>query len=94
MPKLCHRLIGKRAVEIACDAYEAMAHSNEFFKEWPSRNRFATVNWPMFVPLAREALIKDLDNDLLPNARREEIYDALLFDGAIKADPTPLVGIH
>lgn len=87
MAKVTHVLIERTAKGIAAEAYEDMAHTNEFFAEWPRRRTFVQKNWPMFVDHARQALIQLLAQPDLPETSKASIYEALCIDGVAKREP-------
>ena len=97
MPKIIHNLIHKTAQAIAREAYEAIAHDNTFYAEWPNREGFVQANWKMFVDQARTALLKMLEQApgsdptnptyAYPQVVRNEVFDALLKDGAQRSNP-------
>ena len=90
MPKVVHTIIADTAKAIAQEAYDAIAHDNAFYAEWPSADLFVTHNWRMFTDQARQALLRMLEVDhweagvpvyKYPEAMREPVYEALLIDG-------------
>lgn len=86
MAQVTHHIIADAAKAIARESYEGMAHENEFYAEWPNREQFVAANWRMFVEGARAALLKILSGDY-PDAMKEPIYEAMLIDGSLKAQP-------
>lgn len=93
MPKVIHHLIAKTAKEIALEAYESLAHDNEFHRQWPRRDVFVRRNWTMFVGDARNALMEILTGDF-PDAMKEPIYEAFIIDGTQKSPGEGRPGIH
>lgn len=85
MTQITHNLIAETAQSIAREAYESIAHSNDFYAAWPDRERFVAQNWSMFVQDARTALLKILAGDY-PEAMKQPIYEAMLIDGELKHD--------
>lgn len=86
MTAITHNLIADTAKAIALEAYESLAHSNDFYAAWPNRDSFVAQNFSMFIPEARIALLKILGSPDYPEAMKEPIYQALLIDGQLKHD--------
>jgi hypothetical protein len=87
-----HKLIKETAQAIAAEAYEGMAHTNEFYAEWPKQSQFVRANWRMFVDHAREQLVKILTGDY-SEALKRPVYEALLIDGSFKSS-APTSALH
>ena len=95
--KIVHNLIADTAKAIAQEAYEAIAHDNHFYAEWPTMDGFVTANWRMFVDDARTQLLVMLipsgqdggGNPLYAIAEplRDQVYEALKIDGSMRKDP-------
>lgn len=83
MPKIVHNLIADTARDIAREAYESVAHSNDFYAQWPDREAFVKANFSMFVDGARAALLEILKGDY-PDAMKDPIYEALVIDGSYR----------
>jgi hypothetical protein len=95
--KAVHNLIADTAKAIAQEAYEAIAHDNAFYAEWPTMDGFVTANWRMFVDDARTQLMRTLipigqEGGLpvyaLAEVLRDQVYDALKIDGSMRKDPS------
>ena len=100
--KICHNLIAKTAKEIAFTCYEYLAGgSDDFYRKFPTSRRFVAKHWRDFVGHARASLTvllnpipgteKDPDGPKykLPEIARDEIYEALITEGAYKHVPQP-----
>lgn len=94
--KVIHNLIADTAKAIAREAYEAIAHDNDFYAAWPTMERFVGHNWQMFVGDARVSLMQMLAIERMegpnpvykyPQEVRDPVYEALLIDGSQRADP-------
>lgn len=86
-----HRLIAKHAVMFARECYETAAMrpkgaGNAFYAEWPDMDEFCRKNWHMFVPDVRRVFVDmlTLPDEQLPQARKDEIAEALCYDGVAK----------
>lgn len=93
--KVVHNLIATTAKAIAQEAYEAIAHDNDFYAAWPQMQPFVDRNWQMFVGEARLALMQMLAVERwedgqpvykYPEEMREPVYQALLIDGSQRRD--------
>lgn len=78
--RMVHKLIRKTAKELAGAYYEFAAHDNQFYKHFPSVDKFIRREWASFVKVAKETLVACLNSPNLTTAEKEEIYDALLAD--------------
>ena len=95
--KVVHNLIADTAKAIAQEAYEAIAHDNHFYAEWPTMDGFVTANWRMFVDDARRCLLLILQptgydgggHPIYSTAEplRDQVYEALKIDGSMRKDP-------
>lgn len=84
-----HKLFRKTAMAICAAAYEELAKDNNFFRAWPVGRRFVQLHWPQFLSLARQHLIEALGQPNLPEAAKEEIFDAILKDRALQQRIAP-----
>lgn len=99
MSRIVHKLIASTAKEIASEAYEVMCSNDRFYKRWPKRGPFVAKNWHEFIGHARDSLTAMLRH--VPGTEnnpggpkyyytqhvRDEIFEALLIDGANKTPP-------
>lgn len=84
-----HELIRRTAEGIAGEFYELAANNPAFFKNWPKQRNYIRLNWPAFIPAAREALTNMLHLDYSDHVKNE-IYEALVNDRSIN----PAVVLH
>jgi len=89
--RMVHWLIKQTAEELAGAYYEDCAtnrkHGNEFYKAFPNLEAFVKDQWPMFVMTTKEVLTSMLDNPMLAEAQKQEIYHALLLDATLPYSP-------
>lgn len=99
--QMVHKLIAQTAKEITEAVYEACSHTDKFHKRWPEkyRKRFIQRFWPEYIGAARDSLttllqpIAGTENDpdgpkyATHQILRDEIFEALLIDGAYKSQP-------
>lgn len=78
----CHKRVKEIAVGIASEAYEALAHDNNFYRLWPRRDEFVQRAWPKFITKAREILASML-NMQYSESVKEEVYDILMQDRSL-----------
>lgn len=84
-----HILFKRTAEEICAAAYEELAKDNGFYKCWPNQKAFVVLHWGQFLSLARQHLVECLSSPRLPEAAKEEIFDALLKERAINQNIKP-----
>ena len=93
--RMVHKLIRKTAKEFAGCFYEYAAHDNQFYKHYPSVDKFIRREWAKFVTVSRETLAKCLMSPNLSEAEKAEIYEALLANAELpySAQETQIVNI-
>jgi hypothetical protein len=100
---MVHRLIAQTAKEICEAVFEACSYTDKFHEMWPEkyRKRFIQRFWAEYIGAARDSLTTllqpipgtetspDGPKYATPQIMRDEIFEALLIDGAYKR-PAPL----
>ena len=85
--RMVHKLIKKTSQELAGAFYEFQAsHSrlgDEFYKAFPSVNRFVESEWPSFVKTTREVLARMLGDPTTSDIEKADIYEALCLDATL-----------
>lgn len=88
------RLVMRTAKELAGAFYDnqdvlkqdVAQRSERFRKEAPDARTFRRIQWPRFVPAARQILAKMLNEPGRSQADKDKIYDALLNDRKFMTD--------
>jgi hypothetical protein len=79
-----HPMILEVARGFANEIYEELClKDNEFYARCPNREAWVTQAVPELLPKAREILANMLGRVSVPDAQKEEIYDALVKDGSL-----------
>ena len=85
--RLVHKLVKKTAQELAGAFYENAAHSNGFFRAWPSQKQFILSEWPKFVETTKKVFAQMLGGNTISEAEKAEIYEAMLADSTLPYSP-------
>jgi hypothetical protein len=81
-------LIRKQAKEIAGVYSEGHERTSRFRKTWPNQRKYVAENWPHFIDLAREALVRLMIAPGTTQHVKDEIYEALKEDNRrVQSDP-------
>lgn len=81
MAKIAHNMVANIAREMAGEFYDGAAMvDNDFFKHYPSVDKFIAREWGRFVPIARAQLAKMLTMDKYSDHMKEQIAEALIMD--------------
>lgn len=103
--KVIHWRIAKVAKALAAEAYELLAHENDFHRLNRSMDRYVRRNWKEYIPFARQALVgilaKDFSHEIAlgtytpqgVEAMKDEVYQCLLIDGGFKAPAESASGV-
>lgn len=83
--KVVHTLLADTAKAIAAEAYECLAHDNDFYAEWPTQVSYVAANWTMHLPEVRAQFVKILAGEY-PQAMKDPIYEAMCIDGSMRPD--------
>lgn len=75
-----HVTVAKIAMELAGAYYDEQAHSDSFYNHWPDLDLFVQAEWHTFIPYARQVLGKMLADPTMPEAAREQVFEALVAD--------------
>lgn len=78
-----HKMVADTAKGCAGEAWEKLARQNRFYKAYPSREAFVEKHWPDYISVARTILVGMLGNPKYTQAMKDEIFDAVLRDGAV-----------
>lgn len=97
--QIIHTQIAHTAKGICEAVWEECSYDDKFHRRWPKVKPFVQRFWADFIPYARDSLAQLLrpipGTECDPNGPkyanteyvREQIYEALLIDGAYKAPP-------
>lgn len=80
---LVHKEVKKIAQGIAGAAYEEFAKDNLFYKQYPNQSIFIDKYWKVYIPEARQSLLKMLEGNY-PESMKEEIFDIYLKDYSLQ----------
>lgn len=80
---IVHKMIADTAKGCAREHYDTLARNNRFYKAYPDVDRFVFEHWPKYIHTARQILIGMLASPKYPQSMKDEIYDAVLRDGAV-----------
>lgn len=78
-----HKMVADTAKGCAREHWEVLARNNRFYRAYPDVERFVVDQWPKYIHTARQILIGMLGNAKYPQAMKDEIFDAVLRDGAV-----------
>jgi hypothetical protein len=78
-----HKMVADTAKGIAEAEWEKLARQNRFYKAYPDKAAFVHKHWPDYIALARNILIGMLGNPKYTQSMKDEIFDAVLRDGAV-----------
>lgn len=89
--KMTHELIARAAKEFAGAWYEEAAHDNEFYAFYPKQQEFIRREWKRFVEIAKQQLTLMLNNEMVPEWQKEQIFEALLKHASLPGNIDPRV---
>jgi hypothetical protein len=81
--RMVHTLVRKIAWEMAAVYYEHAAGDNAFYHHYPSQKFFADYEWRRFIKHAKDTMLDMLDNPLVSETYKPDIYHALLLDATL-----------
>lgn len=85
--RIVHKTVKKTAQELAGAFYEWQAsHSrlgDEFYKAFPSVDRFIEKEWPSFVKTTKEIMASMLGDPITSPTEKADIYEALTLDATM-----------
>lgn len=85
----CHKLIAQTAQDMAREVYASFARaSNEWHSENRNEEEYVKESWPLYIEAARTTLAELLSVPSTAELLKEQIYDALCKDNAIRRGRT------
>ncbi len=80
---MVHWRIAEIARAMAHSYYDRFASNNEFYKMFPVEEQYVMLEWPKFIPAARDTLVDMLSMDQFTMEQKEDIMEALLLDRSL-----------